>query len=239
MIFTSIAAGIAGIKDLTSTLIPLRIMTRYFLTAVLLIVYLMSNGQDIPVHAGYTILAQEEGDLTKDSIAEKVIVFNTDDSTDFGTIREIDIYKKSDNKWSLLASSKNAIGRSEDGGMMGDPFESIEIKDGILIIKQSGGSCWKWFKTDKYRFQNNAFELIGYTNIYGKACEYFENVDFNLSTGEIIYNKDYEYCDQEGQKAGKDESETFYKKGLKINLTNRTSNEIKIVTPKYKSEIYL
>ena len=213
-------------------------MGKYSLTAVLLFIYLFSNGQGILVPAGYKILDQKEGDLNKDGIAEKVIVFNTNDSTEFGTVREIQIYKKSGNEWKILVSSKNAIGKSDDGGMMGDPFENIEIKGGLLLINQSGGSSWKWFKTDKYRFQNGKFQLIGYTNIYGKPCEYFENVDFNLLTGMVIYKKEYEDCDR-GQQIIKTENETFYKKGIKIDLANRTSNEIKFVTPKYNNEIYL
>jgi hypothetical protein len=214
-------------------------MIKYFFVATLLHVYLSGSGQDIPIIAGYKILDQKEGDLNADGIAEKVIVFNTNDSTEFGTVREIQIYKKSGNKWILLAGSKNAVGKSEEGGMMGDPFESIEIKNGVLVINQSGGSSWKWFKADKYRFQNGMFRLIGYTNIYGKPCEYFENVDFNILTGKIVYNKEYEDCEQGDQRIKKKENETFYKKGIEIDLTNRTLNEIKIVTPKYKNEIYL
>ena len=122
---------------------------------------------------------------------------------------------------------------------MGDPFESIEIKEGVLLISQSGGSSWKWFKTDKYKFQNGTFRLIGYTNTFGKPCEYFEYVDFNILTGKIIYDREYENCEQGGQEISKKENETFYKKGMKIDLTNRTLKEIKIITPKYKNEIHL
>ena len=206
------------------------------LTILFQLTLLLIYGQDIPTPEGYQIVDEKEGDLTMDGIPEKVIVFNTNDSTDVGTIREIQVYKKTGNKWELLASSKNAIGKSKDGGMDGDPFESIEITGGILIINQSGGSSWKWFKTDKYKFQDGKLLLIGFTNNYGKPGEYFENIDFNLVTGKIIYAKEYE---DEAQTIYKKENETFYKKGLKIDLTNRTSKEIKIVTPKYKNEIYL
>jgi hypothetical protein len=214
-------------------------MIRYFFTSVLLLVYFLSNGQDISVPAGYQILDQKEGDLNRDGITEKVIVFDTNDSAESGTVREIQIYKKSGNKWELLASSKNAVGQSESGGMMGDPFENIEIKDGVLLINQSGGSSWKWSKTDKYRLQNGKFQLIGYENYYGKPCEYFESLDFNLVTGKIIYKKEYEGCDEGEQKINRKETETFYKKGIKIYLTTRTLSEIKIIAPKYKTEIYL
>jgi len=211
-------------------------MNKFFFFAFLLLFVLSSNGQDIPTPKGYETLDEKEGDLNKDGTPEKVIVFNTNDSTDVGTIREIQIYKKSGDKWELLTSSKNAVGKSEDGGMNGDPFESIEIKGGVLIINQSGGSSWKWFKTDKYRFQNGRFQLIGFINNYGKPSEYFENVDFNILTGKIVYEKEYE---NDEQKIYKKENEAFYKKGIKVYLTNRTLNEIKIITPKYKNEIYL
>ena len=43
-------------------------------------------------------------------------------------------------------------------------------------------------------------------------------------TGKIIYEKEYEDCDQGEQKINKKEIETFYKKGIKIDLTNRAPN---------------
>lgn len=214
----------------------LLIIKSLLLTILFQLTFLLIYGQDIPAPEGYVILEEKEGDLDKDGIPEKVVVFNTNDSTDVGTIREIQVYKKSGNKWELLTSSKNAIGKSEDGGMGGDPFESIEIKGGVLIINQSGGSSWKWFKTDKYRFQNGRFQLIGVINNYGRPGEYFENIDFNLLTGKLVFKKEYE---NDEQKIYKKQNETFYKKGMKIFLTDRTLNEIKILTPKYKNEIYL
>ena len=66
------------------------------------------------------------------------------------------------------------------------------------------------------------------------------NFDFNLLTGKIDYGKDYESCnDGEGQKIYKTETETFYKKGVLYNLNNRYLKETKIITPKYKDELYL
>jgi hypothetical protein len=126
--------------------------------------------------------------------------------------------------------------------MMGDPFGSIEIKNGILIIEHDGGSSWKWGYTDKYKFQNGEFNLIGYTGNYGKLCEYWTNFDFNISTGKIIFKKEFEACDEnaeETQKITKTLNETFYYKNLKLSLKNRYSKETKIITPKYKIDYYL
>lgn len=187
---------------------------------------------------GYKIIEEKNGDLDNDGINEKVIVFETSDSTDFGYIREIQILKKSNTEWLEWKESRNAVLKSQDGGMMEDPYGDIEIKNGILIINQNGGSSWKWGYTDKYRFQNNEFELIEYTSNYGKLCEYWANFDFNLSTGKIIYKKEFEDCDK-NQEVYKTEKETFYKKGFKINLENRNSEKFKIISPKNKFELYI
>ncbi len=95
---------------------------------------------------------------------------------------------------------------------MGDPFEDMEIKNGLLLISQSGGSSWKWGHTDKYRYQEGDFYLIGYTSIAGKPCEYWQSVDYNLSTGKMIVKKEYEACEGDDQKISKEENETLVKR---------------------------
>jgi hypothetical protein len=200
-----------------------------------------AQGNIIPKE--YQPIKEVPGDLDKDGINEKVVVYNMSDKDDEtnGINREVIIFKKDKDKWTVWQRSANAVGNSKDGGMMGDPFEDIEIKGGVLIIHQSGGSSWKWSHTDKYRYQNNQFELIGYTSHYGKPCEYWENVDFNVMTGKINISKEYEKCDSvRGQEIYKTENESFsYKLNKKITLNNRNKTEVKIISPRYKHELYL
>lgn len=187
---------------------------------------------------GSEIIETIDGDLDGDKIPEKVIIYNTKDTTDMGNVREIQILKKNNGKWTVLEKSKNAVLESNAGGMMGDPYQSTTIKNGILEIIQAGGSSWKWDRTDKYRFQNGNFELIGYSSTYGKPEEYFTDVDFNLSTGQLVYSKEVESTDRPDN--GKSEKETFIKKGLKINLQNRNlEKQRQIVLPKTKATVYL
>ena len=194
--------------------------------------------QDNVVPNGFKIIEDKMGDLDRDGISERIIVYNTNDTTEDGIVRELQILKKSNNTWTIWKKSKSAVLKSQEGGMMGDPFEGIEIEKGLLIVSFSGGSSWKWSYHDKYRFQKGELELIGYSEIYGKPCEYWINIDFNLSTGKIVYKKEFEDCEK-GQEIYKTENETFYKKGISINLKNRKSKELKIISPKYKHEVYL
>ena len=122
--------------------------------------------------------------------------------------------------------------------MMGDPFQGVGIEKGILHITHSGGSSWRWGIIDKYRFQDGDFYLIGCTKDWGNPFEEIqENFDFNLSTGKIIFKKEYDY-DQEG-KPRKTENETFFEMDVVITLQSRQEKSIEIVTPKYGNKIYM
>lgn len=185
--------------------------------------------------AGSSILETVDGDLDGDKIPEKVIVYTTKDEGELGKIREIQILKKVGGKWTLLEKSRNAVMESSAGGMMGDPYQSTEIQKGILTIIQAGGSSWKWDVTDKYRFQNGHFELIGTSLSAGRPGDYWKETDFNLSTGQMNYTKDVENTAE----YGKSLKETYTMKGVKINLQNRNQDkQRKIVLPKTKEEVY-
>lgn len=200
----------------------------------------LSHGQELPIPDNYSVVDSVSGDLDKDSIAELVVAYNMGPENDInGVPRELIIYKLKNNKWIEWKKSDQALYGSRDGGMMGDPFGEIEIKKGILLISQNGGSSWKWGFTDKYRFQDGEFYLIGYSSIAGKVCEYWKDVDFNLSTGEMIVKKEFEECETEEQQIYKRENEALYEKGLKITIQNRQERKIKITTPKYGHEIYI
>jgi len=185
---------------------------------------------------GSTVIETAEGDLDGDQVPEKVMIYNTQDTAEYGNIREIQILKKVDGKWKILEKSRNALLKSRDGGMMGDPYQQTEIRNGVLMITQAGGSSWKWGYTDKYRFQNGRFELIGYSSGSGKPEEYWTDVDFNLSTGRLTFEKEVENT----KEYGKSQKETFVKRGLKINLQNRNQEKRReILLPETKEKVYL
>ncbi|MDP4269630.1 MAG: hypothetical protein Q8909_05840 [Bacteroidota bacterium] len=211
----------------------------YFLLFLGFGMHISLFAQKTPVTPGYQLIDSVIGDLDKDGINELVAAYNIREGLkeNDNFHRAIIIYKLSSGKWILWKKSEQALFMSQDGGMMGDPYSGMDIKNGILAIYQEGGSSWKWSQSDKYRYQDGDFYLIGYSNNYGKPCEYFEMIDFNLSTGKLIYKKEYERCENSPQEIYKRENEILFNKGLKIKLQNRYSKEIKFITPLYKKEI--
>jgi len=153
----------------------------------------------------FKILDEIEGDLDKDGVSEKVIVYDTEKETDFGTERQIYIYKKNNDKWELWKKSIGAILPSQHGGMMGDPFEGISIERNCIVIHHFGGSRQKWNYTHRFRYQSGDFQLIGATVRFGSPCDYFFTFDYNLSNGKINYEKETEDCENGKSKIEKDE----------------------------------
>ncbi len=193
----------------------------------------------IPVPKNYAILDSVCGDLTNDGIDELVVIYDLTKETDDmeGTPRSIVIYQVEKESWKPMVESKEAVMGSKDGGMMGDPYQNVEIKKGILSIYHYGGSAWKWGEADKYRYQNDEFVLIGNTSDFGNYWAEWTKYDFNLSTGKLNYEK--EYFTEDGNSTGKFDKETVTKKGIHVTLENRFDNDVKIELPKTGQTFYL
>lgn len=174
--------------------------------AICILIFLLIHasvlvGQELLIPDHHSLVDSISGDLDKDSNSELVVVYNVGpDDEAYGYSRQLIIYKLKDSKWTEWKKSDQALFSSKDGGMMGDPFDAIEIENSVLLIRQRGGSGWKWGLTNKYRFQNGEFYLIGYSSNYGSFCKYWQVVDFNLITGKIVVTREYEECEEQGQR---------------------------------------
>ncbi len=149
---------------------------------------------EMDVPKGHTLLTQASGDLNKDGVDEKIIVLNNGIISDFGEERTILIFKADNGAWKMWERATGAILPSENGGMMGDPFQSIKVENGALVINHFGGSRIKWEYTHRFRFQNEKWELIGATSISYAPCEEQQTFDYNLTSGNVIYKDERLTC---------------------------------------------
>lgn len=151
---------------------------------------------EVRVPADYTLLAQTKGDLDRDGQAEWVSVWDTGVEGELGTAREVRIYRKAQQQWALWHRSQGAVLSSQHGGMMGDPFVGIEIKNQALVIDHFGGSRHKWSYTHRYRWQQGDWYLIGATVNFGAVCEELSRYDYNLSTGAVKVQITEDECEE-------------------------------------------
>ncbi len=146
---------------------------------------------------GYTVLGKTMGDLNKDGIPELLIVYDTPRQTDYGSEREIGIYQQKDNAWALWHTSIGAVLPSEHGGTMGDPFDGIAVENGAITVNHFGGARYRWYYLHRYRYQQGDWYLIGTTIQAGEPCQYWETMDYNLSTKKATFTREKEACEEE------------------------------------------
>ena len=147
----------------------------------------------------YSILREVDGDLNKDGKPEKVVIFNTSIKTELGNQRVLKIYSFTDSHWMEVGSCENCVLASDAAGAMGDPFEEVEIKNGVISIGHFGGARHKWVYHHKYRLADTSWKLIGATVDYFINCETYETADYNVNTGRIVYERGVENCDDENK----------------------------------------
>lgn len=91
----------------------------------------------------------------------------------------------SDGKLHRSIVSDAAVLDGDEGGVFGDPFESLSIERSTVVIKHYSGSRDRWSYTHRYRYQNGEWTLIGLTigNSDTLDPEHFDDQDINLLTG--------------------------------------------------------
>ncbi len=114
------------------------------------------------VPAGFAIKDTAFGDLNKDKKTDVVLIIynlNEDDKNFDDTAMSIGrpllvLIQQKDGKLKLAKRTDNVVMCKQCGGMMGDPFESITIKNNAFTVAFYGGSSWRWGYT--YGFSWNA-----------------------------------------------------------------------------------
>lgn len=144
-----------------------------------------------------------KGDLNKDGVEDVAIVIEKTQETEgekaqesefFGAPRSLLIaFGNEDNTFSLSIIADDVVLPEEAGGVWGDPFDSLTIDRGSVVLSDYGGSNWRWYNKYRFRFQDNDWFLIGATmGWYFTGTSTSENGDeddYNLLTGDYILRR--------------------------------------------------
>lgn len=154
------------------------------LLTIFLLLQLDSFAQtDITNYNFNHIVMEVNGDLNKDNLTDKVIV--TQDTLNENAPYRLQIFfKEPSGQLKLIVSSTKLIepqypdGR--DNYTTGNSFSGVTIKSGVLSVNFE---LLRGHFEHKFRFQNNNFELIGFSEGYSDGQGIMTTTDFNLSTG--------------------------------------------------------
>ena len=118
--------------------------------------------------SGYSILDTTSGDLNRDSFKDLIVIYikdteeKTSDVIDNPVYRPLLIYiGQSNGTLKMTAKNETAVLCYDCGGVMGDPFSQVVIKNGYFTVEHYGGSSWRWtrFVTFKYSTSDSNWYL--------------------------------------------------------------------------------
>lgn len=122
---------------------------------------MIQDSSYIGLLSDYEILDLIRGDLNQDRLEDMIIVYNKINQN-IEDERVLAIYFAYGQGYSLHAINFKAIGSQTCGGMFGDCYNGIDIKDGYFSINYYGGSGnnkWLINSTFKYDTAKNEFFL--------------------------------------------------------------------------------
>jgi len=139
----------------------------------------------------WSVIESASGDLNNDTQEDLALVFEynqlIDETRTYGDnhseiiketqkprILAIFFKDKVNNNYRLSAQNNDFILRSNEGGKLGDPLSSINIKDQQLYMRFKGGAEWRWELGYTFKFENKDWFLTSAINLY-----------FNQNTGDM------------------------------------------------------
>lgn len=110
----------------------------------------------------FSILDSAMGDLNLDDYPDKILILkNKNEGIATEVTRPLLILTGQPEGFKLQARNDSVILCADCGGIMGDPYQSITIKNGYFSIEHYGGSSWRWTRiiTFKYLKSENTWQL--------------------------------------------------------------------------------
>jgi len=111
------------------------------------------------IPAGFEALNLTKGDLNRDAFGDIILVLKkkgeekTSDVIDHPEKRPLLILLgQADHSYKLAARSNNSVYCVDCGGIMGDPFMGITIKNGYFSVEHYGGSGHRWTRIVTFKY---------------------------------------------------------------------------------------
>lgn len=107
---------------------------------------------------GYELLDSAKGDLNLDEYEDMILILNkkgqsVNSNGENPEERPLLILTgQADKTYKQLSRNDNAVYCFDCGGMMGDPYAGLTIKNGYFSVEHYGGSGWRWSRIITYKY---------------------------------------------------------------------------------------
>ncbi len=114
-----------------------------------------------------SILDYAAGKLGSDSYDDLTVIIedsgNTDAETGSASRRLLVLTKRGQDKYGIVNYNPGFILGAEEGGVFGDPYNGISIKNNTLSIVHYGGSNYRWGYVHEFAYEDGMLKLVRFT----------------------------------------------------------------------------
>jgi hypothetical protein len=116
--------------------------------------------ENIPEH--FNILDSASGDIDRDGLKDLVVVLRNEyEKQNSDTTRPLLLLKgNGTGQYALMARNDSVVLCLGCGGIYGDPFETVTIKEGMFSVHHAGGSSWRWTRTITFSYQEPSKHFV-------------------------------------------------------------------------------
>ncbi len=104
----------------------------------------------------HVVMDYEYGDLNRDDKKDDVILvsYSKTEAEEGGSIGRTTyiLTRQTDGKLKKEGENGSVVLCSDCGGVMGDPYQGIVIKNGYFSLEHWGGSRWKWTQINTFKY---------------------------------------------------------------------------------------
>ncbi|MFB9077987.1 hypothetical protein ACFFLS_04875 [Flavobacterium procerum] len=146
------------------------------------------------IPTNYSVLDTASGDLNLDKIKDYIVVLKKNREDTLSDVVDnperrplLILLSDKENKLKLARRNDNTVYCIDCGGMLGDPFMGITIKNGYFSVEHYGGSNWRWKSIITYKYSKTEKEWF----LYKDGLESFQISDTENVKTEIKTAKDF------------------------------------------------
>ena len=150
------------------------------------------------IPTGWVILDSVSFDYDNDSLIDYVVIIETIKNVEYSKMwgttesemndkpRVLFVLNGTKNGFSLTCQANELILTSDQGGMMGDPYQGISVSDNRICTSFWGGSGEKWNLSHCFDYQENNW-VLSFTETSGGNAELMYRMSYDLKTGNYFY----------------------------------------------------
>jgi hypothetical protein len=146
-----------------------------------------SNKFEPFIPAAFRIMDMASADLNYDNIPDYVLVLqNMNETWDENEPRPLLIIMGgAKGKLNLLARNDNVVLSKNGGGVFGDPYKGLILKDGTVTVEHSVGASWKWNRMISFIYDSSIKEFV-----LQKDADISYHISDPSKQTDVLYNKD-------------------------------------------------